>query len=110
MSFIENIRKNVGEHMLRKEVASIVRRRDLFNLKTSLTAGIVYEASSVEDYELIKKYVGYLKEYGIKVKTIGYFSKKEIPQFTFSKLDYEFFTKKELNLWLEYHKQKLLQK
>jgi hypothetical protein len=97
MSFIDNIKTGIGKRMLQKEVAGIQRNRGLFNLATSKTAGILYEASNGEDYELIKKYVGYLKEYGIKVKTIGYFSKKEIPQFTFSKLDYEFFTKKELS-------------
>ncbi len=86
---------------MQKEIANIKRKRNLFNLTTALTAGILYEASNPEDYELIRKYVGYLKEYGIKVKTIGYFSQKEVPQFTFSKLDYEFFTKKELNWYLK---------
>lgn len=101
MSLIENIKITIGKRMLRKETEGIQRNRNLFNLTTTKTAGILYEASDVEDYELIKKYVGYLREYGIKVKTIGYFSKKEIPEFTFSKLDYEFFTKKELNWYLK---------
>lgn len=101
MTIITNIKTAIGKYMLKKETAGMVRDRGLFNLTTSKTAGILYEASSGEDYELIKKYVGYLREYGIKVKTIGYFSKKEIPSFTFSKLDYEFFTTKELSWYLK---------
>lgn len=101
MKFIEDLKINIGKRILKKERTNIVRSNGLFNLTNSKTAGILYEASNVEDFELVKKYVGYLREYGIRVKTIGYFSKKEIPEFTFSKLDYEFFTKKELNWYMK---------
>lgn len=101
MNLIENIKIKIGKRMLQKETATLQRTRDLFNLTTTRTAGILYEASSVEDYELIKKFVGYLKEFGIKTKVIGYFSRKEIPEFTYSKLDYSFFNKKELNWYMK---------
>lgn len=101
MSLIENVKMSIGRRMLQKETAGMQRDRGMFMLTNTKTAGILYEASNGEDYELIRKYVGYLREYGIKVKTIGYFSRKEIPQFTYSKLDYEFFTKKELNWYLK---------
>jgi len=101
MNFIENIKIKIGERLLQKELPVLQRNRNLFNLTTTKTAGIIYEASSIEDYELVRKYVGYLKEYGIKTKVVGYFSKKEMPRFTYSKLDYEFFHKKELNWYFK---------
>lgn len=97
MGFIENIKIKVGKHRLKKETEAIKRKRSFFNFNYTKTAGILYEASKTEDYELVNKYVSYLKGEGIKTKTIGYFSQKEIPEFSFSKTEYSFFTKKETN-------------
>lgn len=61
------------------------------------TVGILFDASNPEDYELVKRYVVYLREHAKKVKVLGYFSSKEIPAFTYSKLEYDFFSAKETN-------------
>lgn len=61
------------------------------------TIGILFEATNAQDFELVKRYVVYLREMRKKVKAIGYFNSKEVPQLTYSKLEYDFFANKQLN-------------
>lgn len=92
-----SIKDKIGTFFLQKEMLSISRNKALFNLKDAKTVGILFDASNKEEFELVKKYVVYLKELKKKVKTIGYFNSKEIPQMVFSKLEYDFFSQKQLN-------------
>jgi hypothetical protein len=78
-------------------MTGLVRNREMMSISDSKTIGIVFEASDKEEFELVKKYVLYLREQKKKVKAIGYFSGGETPTLTFSKLEYDFFSKKDLN-------------
>jgi hypothetical protein len=82
-------------------MASRQRLRDLnkFSFEDARTVGILFDATNTEDYELVKRYVVYLREHRKKVKVIGFFNSKEIPALTYSKLEYDFFSARELN-WL----------
>lgn len=71
------------------------------NLNEARTVGILFDAANGEDHVLVKKYVTYLRGLGKKVKAIGYFSNKLVPQMTFSKLEYDFFDKKQLNWYMK---------
>ena len=68
-----------------------------FNFNEIKTVGILFDATNPEDFELVKRYVVYLRQHRKKVKVIGYFSTKNIPDMTFSKLEYDFFSTKQLN-------------
>ena len=66
-------------------------------MEEAKTIGIVFDATDKEDFELVKKYVLYLKEMKKKVKAIGFFNQKESPPMAFSKLEYDFFSLKDLS-------------
>lgn len=101
MSVIDNIRNTIANFYLKLELQDFVKERkpNKFNFNKIETVGILFEASQAEDLELVKRYVNYLKEHKKKVKVIGYFDAKEIHSMTYSKLEYDFFSNKELN-WL----------
>ena len=101
MSFINNIKESIGSFFLKQEASKIKRERQMFSLAEAKTIGIILDTSNAENFELTKKYVVYLREMKKKVKVIGYFSVGEMPPLTYSKLEYDFFTWKELN-W--YHR------
>lgn len=88
-----------AENSLKKEQALKPRAASpgRFNFYSARTVGILFDAASPEDYELVKRYVVYLREHAKKVKVIGYFSAKQIPALTYSKLEYDFFSSKEIN-------------
>jgi hypothetical protein len=101
LSLVSSIKKMFGNYFLRQEMAGLSRNRDMVSLADSKTIGIVFEATDKEEFELVKKYVLYLREQKKKVKAIGYFSGGETPAFTFSKLEYDFFSKKDLNWYFK---------
>lgn len=67
------------------------------NMNDAKTIGILFDATNAEDFELVKRYVVYLRDMRKKVKAIGYFNLKDVPQLTYSKLEYDFFAHKQLN-------------
>jgi hypothetical protein len=99
MSVIKKIKDTVANRNLRKELTLNPRsiQPHKFNFTNIKTVGIIFGASDPEDYELVKRYVIYLREHAKKVKVLGFFSTKEIPTLTYSKLEYDFFSRKELN-------------
>ncbi|MBA3901145.1 MAG: hypothetical protein H0X62_13220 [Bacteroidetes bacterium] len=101
MQLLQNTRRKLGEYFLKKELANSHRNSIFQNFEKSATIGILFNATNQEDFELVKKYVNYLKGLNKKVKALGYFSKREMPELTYSKFEFDFFTKKDLNWHLK---------
>jgi hypothetical protein len=101
MGIIKNVQQAIANRVLKLELKDIQRERkpNKFTFSGIKTVGILFDATNVEDYEIVKRYVVYLREHLKKVKVIGFFSTKQIPTLTYSKLEYDFFSTKELN-WL----------
>ncbi len=99
MSVIKNIKLALANQSLKKELQNNKRinRVNKFNFNEIKTVGILFDSSNSEDYDLVKRYVTYLREHTKKVKVLGFFSTKNIPTLTYSKLEYDFFSLKELN-------------
>ncbi|MGZ4034493.1 MAG: DUF6913 domain-containing protein [Bacteroidia bacterium] len=97
----KRIKQSIANRSLKKEMLSLFRNRkpNRFSFEKIKTVGILFDATNSEDYEIVKRYVVYLREHLKKVKVIGFFSTKEIPALTYSKLEYDFFSTKEIN-WL----------
>ncbi len=101
MSFINKIKNIVGNYTLKKELQSFKRevKPAKFSFDSCKTVGILFDATNTEDYEIVKRYVLYLREFRKKVNVIGFFNIKQMPPMTYSKLEYDFFSQKELN-WM----------
>lgn len=76
------------------------------NLSQAKSALIVYDASSAENDQLVRKFSQYLKEEGVKANTIGFYNKKGkkviLPK---DELNYHYFSPLDLN-WLKFPKAK----
>lgn len=98
---LDSIKRAIAERSLKSELDANARVRTShkFSFESVKTVGILMDATNAEDYELVKRYVVYLREHRKKVKVIGYISTKNIPALTYSKLEYDFFSLKELN-WM----------
>ncbi|TND08932.1 MAG: Uncharacterized protein FD123_1786 [Bacteroidetes bacterium] len=94
MAFGDSIKKMIGERALRAEMKNIARQRAALSIDQAKSIGIVFEYTNAEDFDLLKKYVLYLREMKKKVRAIGYYAMKELPQFPYSKLEFDFFGKK----------------
>lgn len=68
-----------------------------FNFKNVKTIAILFDATEKLDFELMKKYVNYLREHGKKVKVVGFYNSKTVPEHVYSKLEYDFYSTKDLS-------------
>ncbi len=100
MSILDNIKRKFSDFSYNRRSK---RKRSVIalNIKSANKVGIIYRADSEESFELVKRYVKFLREYKIKVRTIGYFNEKEIPLDVNPKLEFDYFCKKDLNFQLE---------
>jgi hypothetical protein len=94
---LKDIQRKIGEMFLKKELTGFSRERGFKGFPASSTIGIIFNATDAEEFELVKKYVKYLRDLKKKVKTIGYFEQRDIPDMTYSKIEYDFFSKRDLN-------------
>lgn len=102
MSLKHSIKKSFGRFFLKRELGNGDRNKAFYNLQDAKTIGILYCYSTPEDFELLKKYVIYLKECKKKVKVLVYFDMYQEPgNLSYSKVEYEFFTRKDLNWHLK---------
>jgi hypothetical protein len=99
--YFKNIRKLIGNYLLNTEATRLKRNKAAYNLAEAKSFAILFEASKLEDVDLIKKYAVYLKDMKKKVRIVGYFDTPYPPDFTYSKLECEFFSIKDLTWHLK---------
>jgi hypothetical protein len=73
------------------------RARTIMNMDAAKSVGIIYSADNIDEVELVKKYIGYLREKGKKVKSLGYLAQKEMPTNMKASIDQQCFTQKEVS-------------
>lgn len=94
MSIVDVIKSKLAMSKIRQDASAVVRQKQVFNLDDAKTIGIAFEYTTPEEFELLKKYVIYLREHKKRVKCIGYYKGKEEPPVQYSKVDYDFINEK----------------
>lgn len=97
MSFISNWRIKAGNYFLNKMLPLVQRKKHFESFAKAKTVGIVFNATDKEEFELVKRYVRYLKDCDKKVKALGFFNTDKVPELTYTKLEWDFFTIKDLS-------------
>jgi hypothetical protein len=92
------MRKFFAHRAIRREIQQNPRNRAFVGLSQAHTIGILAKFTGKEDFELLKKYVAYVKEYGKKIKCMVFSEGKAIPEdISWSKVEFEFFLGTDLN-------------
>ena len=60
MQFVEDIKQKVGDFFFKKEVKSNPRQREVHNLHTAQSIGILYDATEKEDMLKVSEFVNTL--------------------------------------------------
>lgn len=100
MGVLDNIKRKLSDFSFQRE-NSPNREVRAINIKKAQTVGIVYRGDDDEAKELVERYVKFLRDYGVKCKTLGYYDADELPRYVTPKLEYDYFVKKDLNWKLE---------
>lgn len=93
MGLISNIKSIYANKQIKSEANNLSRQKIVCNIDDAKTIGICFPFTDKEDFDLLKKYVLYLRDLKKKVKAIGYYTTKEEPAVQYSKVDYDFFSK-----------------
>lgn len=101
MSIVKKTQKKAGEYFLKKEFAAIQRKKAAVNFEEAETIALIFDATNKEEFELVKKYIKKLKDNKRKVRAIGFYDGKEEPALMSSKLEYDFFSRKQLKWYLK---------
>ena len=101
MIWLNNLRYKIGHYFLKQELVDFSRERGFDGFENSKSIGILFDATQKDDLELATRYVKYLKDHKKRIKAIGFFQGKTIPDMVFSKLEFDYFTKKDLNWYFK---------
>ena len=97
MSYIENIKKKVGQWVFLKEVRTNNRIKSVYNLKDARSIGILYDATTENCIKKVQPFVSYFFDLKKDVKALGFVDANELSYCHIPKLQYDFFYKKDLN-------------
>jgi len=97
MQFIEDFKQRVGKWVFQRELKTNSRVKEVCNLETANSVGILYDATSEQQIETIQPFVSYFFELKKDVKALGYVNSNQLSNYHIPKLQYDFFSKKDLN-------------
>lgn len=99
MAIFDGIRRKFALTKIKQDAEHVLRNKQVFNLDDAKTVGIAFHFTTNEDFDLLKKYVLYLRELKKKVKVVGYYEGKVAPSVQYSKVDYDFVNEKSFTWW-----------
>ncbi len=99
MKAFHSIRLSFASYQLNKEVQRLKRRRGDLHFDRAKSIGLLFDPTEEADFELVKKFIKYIRDYKKQVKSIGFYNLKQVPSMQYSKLEYDFISQKELNWW-----------
>jgi len=97
MSIIIKTKRKTAEFLLKRETIKRKRVVRSVNFNKASSIGILFDATDKNEFEIVKAYIKKLKEDGKKIQALGFYNYKETPIMMNSKLEYDFFTLKEIN-------------
>lgn len=98
MKLLDQVRERLSKYFLDVSPSS-KRRVKLCNFDQATSVGIIYKEKNESFYILVKQYVKHLKaEHGIReVLALAYVDDKQIPFWQVQKLEFEYFSKSDLD-------------
>ena len=97
MQFVEKIKQKVGDIFFKKELKSNHRQREVHNLHTAQSIGILYDATEREDMLKVSEFVNTLFQTKKDVKALGFVNLKDLTHHHMPMLQFDFFFLKDLN-------------
>jgi hypothetical protein len=90
VEILKDITGAVRFWFLKRAYSKISRKKKLLGYAQATSFGIIYDASNEENYRRMTLLVRDLQQDQKKVKTLGFVNLKKMPDYTFSKLTFEF--------------------
>ncbi len=97
MNLPGKIRAGIGHYLFKKRYRQNFRQPKVVSFQNARNIGILYDATDMETYEVVKNYVKDIRSYSKEVLALGFVDKPELHRDQFAKLGLDFFTRKNVN-------------
>ena len=97
MSYLEDFKTKIGQIVFQNQLKSNKRKKEVCNLDSAKSIGILYDATNEEQINQIQPFVSYFFNLKKDVKALGYVNAKKLLYCHTPKLQYDFFYLKDLN-------------
>lgn len=97
MSYLEDFKTKIGQIVFQNQLKSNKRKKEICNLDSAKSIGILYDATNEEQINQIQPFVSYFFNLKKDVKALGYVNAKKLLYCHTPKLQYDFFYLKDLN-------------
>lgn len=96
---LRKIRTIVGEKILRKKLRTQKRSRCIYDFHRAQLVGVLFKVNTINEFQLIKDFLHYLRELDNKVIALCYIDSKKIPDYYLLVKGFNFFTRKSVNFF-----------
>lgn len=97
MSYLEDFKTKIGQIVFQNQLKSNKRKKEVCNLDSAKSIGILFDATNEEQINQIQPFVSYFFNLKKDVKALGYVNAKKLLYCHTPKLQYDFFYLKDLN-------------
>jgi len=97
IQFLENIKQKVGDYVFKRDLKYNDRTREVHNLHTAKSIGILYDATDLKDMMLVSEFANELFKTKKDVKALGFVNRNELTHHHMPMLQFDFFFLKDLN-------------
>ena len=96
MSYLEDFKTKIGQIVFQNHLKSNKRKKEVCNLDSAKSIGILFDATNEEQINQIQPFVSYFFNLKKDVKALGYVNAKKLLYCHTPKLQYDFFYLKDL--------------
>lgn len=97
MSILQGIKKTAGRYMAARMAAKSKTARKAVNFESAKKIGILYDATDMEKFEIVKQYAKNLRLRKKEVKALGFVNAKQTDRHQQPTIDLDFFTLNDVN-------------
>ena len=97
MKFLNNTKAYIGHKVLERKLKDRARAATVCNINDAKKIGIVFNATQLVSFEIIRNFVKELSQKKISVTTLGYVNSKKLIDHYMYRKGFNFFTKSDLN-------------
>ena len=100
IQFVENIKQKVGDYVFKRDLKHNDRKREVHNLHTAKSIGILYDATDLKDMMLVSEFANDLFKTKKEVKALGFVNRNELthPSYAYASIRFFLFERFELVL------------
>lgn len=95
----KSLRQNIGRSIINRKLRNHKREKNIYGFDEAKLIGVLFSVQNIGDFNLIKEFLVYLRNFNCNVVALCYIDSKKIPDYYLLKKGFNFFTRNNLSLF-----------